>query len=254
MSPGDTKEFIDNGLQWINNAVPCVVTKFVQNGADEPYVNAIPSLRRKNYGDERVIEYENKEEIEEIPISYFSTQQFAITVPIAEGDRGWLVSSDFNIDEWDISGDPIADPDDASFKNFGNSCWFVPGLWPRPKGLVEYNTEAIHLRTLDDTTNITLGVDGIIELNAMTQLNLNAPIINMNGIASVLYSTSPLGLGHKPGTNQHELPKFLKLASSGSAIGSPEISHSSILKSEDTNHPRSPSAIGTVIANCCVEK
>lgn len=182
MKQGETKEFIDNGLQWINNAVPCVVTRFVQNGDDEPYVNAIPSLRRKNYGDQRVIEYEDKEEIEEIPISYFSTQKYAITVPIEKGDRGWLVSADFNIDNWDIDGDEIADPYDASFKNFGNSCWFVPGLWPRPKGLYQYRTDAVQIRTLDDTTNITLSNTGIIDLNAMTMLNLNAPTIAMNGI------------------------------------------------------------------------
>ena len=181
MNAGDFKAFIDNGLQWINGAVPCVVTAFVEGGNDEPYVNAIPSLKRKNYGPERTIEYEEKEEIEEIPIAYFSNQTFAITIPIEVGDRGWLVSSDFNLDNWDIDGEETADPYDATFKNFGNSCWFVPGMWPRPKGIVDYKSDAIQLRTLDDTTNITLGKDGTVDINAIT-LNLNAQVINMNGI------------------------------------------------------------------------
>ena len=178
---GNTKALLDNGLQWINSAVPCVVTKF-DGSKGEPFVNAIPSLKRKNYGDGRTIEYEEKEEIEEIPIAYFSNQEFAITIPIKAGDRGWLVSSDYNLDNWDIDGDEQVDPYDATFKSFGNSCWFVPGMWPRPKGIVDYRDDAIELRTLDGTTNVSVAGDGTVEINAK-EINLNAQTINMNGIA-----------------------------------------------------------------------
>lgn len=178
MNASDIKSMIDNGLQSAQVCIPCVVTAFVKDGLDEPYVNVIPSIRNKIYVDREPV-YIDREEIEEVPIGYYSTQDFAVTMPISPGDRGFLIATDYNIDNWNVDGDEQADPYDSSFKNYGNSCFFVPGGWPRPKGVSTYSEQFLEIRTIDNRTNIRL-MDGMIQLNADNILMNGIKITTVN--------------------------------------------------------------------------
>lgn len=170
----------DQQIRSAMTGIPAVVTEFVQNGDDEPYVNVKISINWRTFEAGRAEDIDEHVEILEVPIGYMSTSLGAVTVPIAPDDEGFLWFSDRDLDEWQFDPAKFVKQDRARSKNI-NDAIFFPGVWKRVKGLCEYNQEAIEMRTLDNLNKVSVSEDGV-EITGK-EVNINAGVLNINGVA-----------------------------------------------------------------------
>lgn len=136
--------------------------------------------------------------LSDVPVVMPRAGGFALTFPVAEGDECLLVFGDNDYGAWWQSSG-VQNQVDRRRHDLSDS-FAIIGLWSQPNKLVNYEPDAVQLRSDDgskvveirsgsinvitvDDSDITLNAqgEGKIILEAVNEIDITAPIVKING-------------------------------------------------------------------------
>ena len=115
----------------------------------------------------------------DVPVKFPRGGGFAVTFPISAGDEGIAIINDRCIDGWYQSGE-ASEPLDYRMHDLSDAC-FLPGFSSIPNTIPALATDAIVMRTLDNSAYLKLDSSGKLEINGAI-LTVKCPIIFENGM------------------------------------------------------------------------
>lgn len=122
--------------------------------------------------------------INNVPVCLPRAGGFALTLPLAAGDEGFLVFCDTCIDLWWQSGGqqppegaPIFQPNHEWRRRHDISdCGFFPMGWSQPRILSSYSTNSAQLRSDDDTVIVDVAAAGITLTGPKVTINSSGDV------------------------------------------------------------------------------
>lgn len=110
---------IKNSMVDLNVGIPCVVVADAEGGA----VSVRPSIRKTRMQPDGTKTFERTEIIDEVPIMNIGCGGFVIDIPVKEGCNGYLHFVDYDIDEWQLTGNDVPHTNRVHDQN---DCVFIP--------------------------------------------------------------------------------------------------------------------------------
>lgn len=131
--------------------------------------------------------------LEDIPIFMPRSGGFMLTLPIQKGDECLVIFADNCFDAWWQSGAANGPQNQVDRRRHDLSDGFaIIGPWSQPRVVSNYSTTSAQLRTEDGNTMVEIAPSGIVNVkcaianvNATSQANITAPIIDLNGNVSI---------------------------------------------------------------------
>lgn len=148
------KEAIRAGLINVNTCLP---GKFISFDAVKQTAVIQISLLRNLNGELQPIA-----QLADVPVKFPRAGGFAITFPIAAGDRCEVRFSQRSIDNWSKSLSDTVDPADTRLFDLSDAIADL-GLYPEVEPLSGYSTTDLVLRNEDGTISFTIKPDGSFE-------------------------------------------------------------------------------------------
>ena len=124
----------------------------------------------------------------DVPIVWPRAGGFALTFPIAVGDEVLVVFGARCIDSWWQSGS-VGAPAEARMHDLSDG-FAILAPTSQPKKLIGVSNANVQLRDEAGTTFLEITPDGKARLVAASQIDIEAPTINLNG-GTVLNMTAP---------------------------------------------------------------
>jgi len=100
----------------------------------------------------------------DVPVQCVRGGGFSVTVPLQQGDEGFVIFQDMCIDAWWQSGLPSSVAQglmDRYRRHDLSDAVFVPGIWSQPNVLSDYSTESLQIRSDNGTVIIDVSDDGV---------------------------------------------------------------------------------------------
>lgn len=126
----------------------------------------------------------------DIPIFMPRAGGFLLTLPVKQGDECLVIFGDNCIDSWWQSGG-IQNQVDRRRHDLSDG-FAIIGPWSQPRVVSNYSITSAQLRTEDGNTMVEIAPSGIVNVkcaianvNATSQANITAPIIDLNGNVSI---------------------------------------------------------------------
>lgn len=120
-----------------------------------------------------------------VPVAFQGGGGYTLTFPIAPGDECIILFNDRELDNWQINGPGYA-PTSARLHDLSDGIAIV-GIRNQNRALSSVSTSMVCLRSDDNTLNVELDhTGGIATITAPQQINLNAPIVAIQGVIDVL--------------------------------------------------------------------
>lgn len=133
--------------------------------------------------------------LKKVPVGISRGGGFAMTLPIKEGDEGWVDFASRNTDEWYESGEQTKAAS-SRMHDLSDGTFSPGGMVSKPSKLPGYNTGAAEIRTADGQFKIAMTEDGQVAIvgsqgelySLVTELaaNLKALATLVAGIATKL--------------------------------------------------------------------
>lgn len=184
----------------IRVALPAKVVSF---DATKQTISCIPTVRELVNLNGKV-EYKDLPVLEDVPIVMPRAGNWIITLPVKPGDECMVIFQDLCIDGWWFRGD-IQNWNDLRRHDLSDAiAIFSP--WSQPNVISSYITDGIELKSLDDSTKITIKEGKILVLG---DLEVTGKIHATDTITSDIdvYSASISGKSHthlyKPGSGSN---------------------------------------------------
>lgn len=121
--------------------------------------------------------------IQDVPIIMMRVPGWSITFPIVPGTECLLIFADSCIDGW-WQNSGVQAPFDRRRHDLSDA-FALFGPWSQPHKLVNYSTTSVQLRSDDQSVMIDLAVG---------EINVDAPIININGPAGTTIEVNSTGV------------------------------------------------------------
>ena len=190
----------------LNTCIPAIVDEF---DATRQRVSAIPAIRAKFIDPEtNQASYIEYPKITNIPLAIIKSAGLKITYPIEKGQNCTLLFSQRSIDNFILAGG-IQDPFDTKnpqrtqirCMDLTDALCF-PGLITDAETITDYATDAIEIRSADNTTKVSVKENSLkllqgsasIEL-AEGNINMSAATINITGTEAVNITSPATGIG-----------------------------------------------------------
>jgi hypothetical protein len=175
------REAIDNYMKDVHTWLPAIVTKV--NKADQ-LVDCQIALKRKLGGKLVLLPT-----IPNVPIRYWKTRFFAITIPPEVDDYVMLHFCERSLDVWMQEGG-IRDPFDIRKFELSDAVAY-PMLYPQTEKIENFNENDLELKTLTDNTKITIKKSEGIDIFTTGNVVVTCANVNVNcNVLTVSSSTS----------------------------------------------------------------
>lgn len=197
---------IDNRLKDLHTAMPGIVESF---NPDEQTISVQPAIRRvfKTVDSESEILVPTELPILiNVPVVQPRGGGFSITFPIKRGDECLLVFCERSIDKWQKFGN-TQEPGARRFHALSDATAFI-GISSLPNVIPDYDPNNVQIKKDNGSVIVTLKADGNLELHAdsnitadcvdatltcsgsatieaATQVDITAPVINLNGAVNI---------------------------------------------------------------------
>lgn len=127
--------------------------------------------------------------LKNVPIYFPGGGGYTLTFPIAAGDECVVLFNDIELDNWQVNGGTTT-PQSGRVHDLSDGIAFV-GIRNQTRNLTDISTTTTQLRSDDGETFIEVNGSGeIITIAAPTQINLNSPIVTVQGIINVVNENS----------------------------------------------------------------
>lgn len=174
----DIVELADRWGFELKVSLPVVVTDV---NADKSLVACRPAvLDRTMQKEQRMVEFPEHVELLEVPVAHYSTSKGYVWVNIEPKTHGRIIFGDVDLQRYVNTGE-VLDPASARFHDWNDS-YFVPGEFSYARRIDPIDAD-VALSSLDGTSFIAIKKGGVVRISAATELQLNAPIVSLNGIA-----------------------------------------------------------------------
>lgn len=121
----------------------------------------------------------------DVPILIPNAGGFSLTFPIQQGDECLVAFTDTPLDAWFQSGGTDNNPMSQRRHSLSDGV-AIFGVRSTPRGIQDYSTDSVQLRTDDGTV--------VVELTSNT-INVNAPTVNVNAENVTVTGSSSVTLG-----------------------------------------------------------
>ena len=122
------------------------------------------------------------------PVMFPTGGGFTLTFPINAGDEGLIIFASRCIDNWYQNGG-VQPPYELHMHDLSDG-FYLPGCRSNPRALSSPSTLTCQLRSDDGETFVEIAAGGIVNISAPTEINLNTPIVNVQGVINVLNENS----------------------------------------------------------------
>lgn len=119
-----------------------------------------------------------------VPVYFPSGGGYTLTFPIAAGDECIVLFNDRELDNWKLQGGVNSYPSTPRIHDLADGVCLV-GFRSFPRSLGSVSTDTTQLRSDDGTTYVEVAGGGIVNVVAPTSINLNSPIVNIEGVINV---------------------------------------------------------------------
>ena len=198
----------------LNTSIPAIVDEF---DAATQRVSAIPAIRAKYVTPQNEVKYIDYPKITNIPLAITKCPGLKITYPIKKGQNCTLIFSQRSIDNFIIAGgiqNPFDGPDPTKTQircmDMTDAMCF-PGIITSNETITNYSTDAIEIRSADNTTKVSVKENSLKFLQGNASIDMEegnitmtAGTINITGTTAVNI-TSPASVidGKEFLTHQH---------------------------------------------------
>lgn len=160
------KEAIRAGLVTVNTCLPGTIVSF--DSTKQTAVVQV-SLKRNLNG---VIQ--DVAQLADVPVKFARAGGFAMTFPVASGDRCELRFSQRSLANWSQESGSSVDPADTRLFDLSDAISDM-GLYPEVQPLPAFNTTDMELRSEDGTIVFRIKPDGTFEfVNPLSQVRFNS--------------------------------------------------------------------------------
>ncbi len=147
---------------------------------DQSLALVVPAYRERVMGQDRVTEFEDMQPIADVPIAHYSSNKGYVLTKVEAGCHGEIHFCDFDLQNYIESGE-IFDVKTRRFHHYSD-CFFVPGGFSYARRIDPIDAD-VAIASIDGLNCVAIKEGGIVDISAATQLNLNAPMVTLNGIA-----------------------------------------------------------------------
>lgn len=148
---------------------------------DQSLVRVQIALKDRTMGKtDRLVENLDHQEIPDVPVAHYGTSKGYVISKIEVGTHGKIVFSDFDLTNYINSGETM-DLASSRFHDW-NDCYFTVGEFSFARRIDPVDAD-VALASIDGTSFVAIKEGGIVRISALTQLEFNAPLITVNGIA-----------------------------------------------------------------------
>lgn len=179
----------------LNTCIPAIIDGF---DPATQRVSAIPAIRGKFIDPENNVKYIDLPKITNIPLAIIKSAGLKITYPVEIGQNCTLIFSQRSIDNFIIEGgiqNPFDGPDPKKTQircmDMTDALCF-PGVITDKETITDYATDAIEIRSADNTTKVSVKENSLklLQGNASMELtgdniNMTADTINITGTTAV---------------------------------------------------------------------
>ena len=204
----------------INTSIPAIIDEF------DPLtqrVAATPAIRAKFVNSANEVSYIDYPKITNIPLAITKSAGLKITYPIEIGQNCTLIFSQRSIDNFIIEGG-IQDPfDGPNPKKTQIRCMDLtdamcfPGVITSKETIEDYATDAIEIRSADNTTKVSVKENSLKLLQGNASMELTGDNINMTAATINITGTTAVNI-ESPSTTIDE-KTFLEHVHSGVEAG-----------------------------------
>ncbi len=148
-------------------SLPAIVTKF---DAQKQTISCIPTIKELIYINGSV-SFKEFPELQEVPIEVPRAGNFAITLPISVGQECRVTFQDLCLDGWWSRGG-IQSWNDLRRHDLSDAiATFSP--WSQPNVISDYSTSNLEIRSLDNTTKISVADDSILAMRNTSTVTID---------------------------------------------------------------------------------
>lgn len=164
------REAIDNYMKDVHTCLPAIVTKV--NKVDQ-LVDCQIALKRKMGGKLILLPI-----IPNVPIRYWKTNYFAITIPPEINDYVMLYFCERSLDVWMQEGG-IRDPFDVRKFELTDAVAY-PMLYPQTDKISNFNPDDLEIKTLTGNTKIIVKKTEGLDIFSTGNVNITCANVNVN--------------------------------------------------------------------------
>lgn len=211
----------------LNTCIPAIIDQF---DATTQRVAATPAIRGKFIDTDNKVSYIDLPKITNIPLAITKSAGLKITYPVEIGQNCTLIFSQRSIDNFIMAGG-IQDPYDGPHPertqircmDMTDALCF-PGVITDAETITDYATDAIEIRSADNTTKVSVKENSLklLQGNANIELtegniNMTADTINITGTTAVNITSPATSVGTV--TTIDEKPFLTHIHSGGTIQG-----------------------------------
>ena len=189
----------------LNTCIPAIIDEF---DPVRQRVSAIPAIRAKFINSDNQVSYVDYPKITNIPLAITKSAGLKITYPVEKGQNCTLIFSQRSIDNFIMAGG-IQDPYDTKnptktqirCMDLTDALCF-PGVITDAETITDYATDAIEIRSADNTTKVSVKENSLKLLQGSASIelkegniNMTAATINITGTEAVNITSPATGLG-----------------------------------------------------------
>jgi len=163
--------------------MPGIIESFEPSNQTCTVQPAIRRVLRTEDGTETTVTQVNLPILINVPVCTYEAAGFSVTLPIEKGDECLIVFSERCIDGWYDRG-AVAPPITYRMHDLSDA-FVVVGPASKDKKIESYDATNAQFRDRLGTTAMTVKNGGVIDIDAVTEINLTAPTININGTIEV---------------------------------------------------------------------
>jgi len=125
-----------------------------------------------------------------VPVFYPCGGGYTLTFPIKTGDECIVIFNDRELDNFMLSGGTLSVPSTPRLHDWSDAYALV-GIRSYPRSLSGVSTSTAQLRSDDGATFVEIdGTGQIVTITAPTQINLNSPLVTVQGVINVINENS----------------------------------------------------------------
>lgn len=154
---------IDTTLKETHTALPAIVHSV---DYDEQIIEAQPTIQV-------IINNEpvNLPLLVDVPLRFYKSADFSITIPIKAGDDVLIIFAERSIDTWLLTGE-IQNPNDIRRHSLSDG-FAIPMMYAQTKKITDFNQDNIEIRTTNRDGFVALTPSGDVLLNGDANSTIN---------------------------------------------------------------------------------
>lgn len=212
------KQHTEGHMAGVWTALPCLITKFDPVAIT---VEAQPTIQGVVTVKDTPPKYFNLPKLVDVPVLFQRGGGYTFTFPIVVGDECLVIFASREIDGWWQSGQ-ISPPSDLRMHDLSDGFALV-GPFSQKTKITNVSTTTAQMRSDDGTLLVELDkVNGFVNIDAPTQVNINAPRVVMSGVLFI--------------ENQQAVANALTIIQAGAIVGASDMVTSKGISSEHHEH------------------